>query len=180
MEEASRISALEAHRTALGDDLCPSVADPSCNSGDAGKGVGSGDGDGSAKPQKEQAGVADPGDVAEMMLADGVLAVLADVIAPCRAEGAPGGDTHATESGAESSLNAPDSESLRLEALEAAVAMVEGQPNAQRDFIRLGGHSRICSLVHDVAEREKQSALHLPADSAAESSSRRSRSRSKP
>lgn len=192
------MSALEADRpTAVGGrpiaDLSAECAGPD------GAGGSAADVEAEAEPQ-ERAGtiVVDAeasASVAEMMLEDGALAVLADVVAlrppPCHADGgqrAAKGGAHAAETLASAvevavaeSSEASDDESLRLEALEAAVLMLQGRPRAQAEFARLGGHSRICRLVHDLAETTSQrSAARPPASQpSADHAADRGRSRSK-
>ncbi len=124
--------------------------------------------------------------VAEMMLEDGALAVLADVVAP-RLPGDAGKESEEARRAAEALpppaavvLEAPDDESLRLEALEAAVSMLQARPRAQAEFVRLGGYSRVCRFVHDLAAAGEQGGLRSPAAPSAEPpAAERSRSRSK-
>lgn len=189
-EEVSRVSALEADRpTAVGGF---SIADLSAECAGANHGVG-GSGVGAETQQQEREGIAvdAQGGVAEMMLGDGALAVLADVVAPrqpsSRADGrwqeAEGG-SHAAEALASPVAGSPqasDDESLRLEALEAAVLMLQGRPRAQAEFARIGGHPRICRLVHDLAETSRRSAGVRPpaAPPSGDHAADRGRSRSK-
>lgn len=178
-EEASRISVLEADRSASAEGRC--VAD--AGSKLAENGIGNGE-DG-LTPRQGHAGTAvDDGDVAEIMLADGILEVLAGVIAPWF--------SHAEEAGegknvadslmppvAEDNSKVFDDDSLRLEALEAAVLMLERRPRAQAEFERLHGHVRISRLLHDVAARGKHSVLCPPGTLSGDSVAARSRSRSR-
>ncbi|CAM9829639.1 unnamed protein product, partial [Laminaria digitata] len=98
------------------------------------------------------------------MLAEGVLANLVDVIAPPLAapEGEEGGHSRdACEAATGLALQPPPSaegqpvlsaEGSRLGALEAAVLILEGRPQAQAEFARLGGYARVCRFIHDAAK----------------------------
>lgn len=102
----------------------------------------------------EQAAAEGASDVPAMMLSQGVLAVLVDVIAPSVDGGA------SESSGGGPTLNTMGSflaEKLvvgksQLEALEAAVSIVEGRSRAQAKFSELGGFVRVSRLLHKLAE----------------------------
>lgn len=179
-EEASRISGLEADRRAPGK--VRSVADPSSKLYE--NVIGSGEDGLAGRQEQASSATVDDGGVAEIMLADGVLEVLAGVIAPCRsrAEEAGGGVRAAgplTPPAAEESSEVFDDDGLRLEALEAAVLMLEGRPPAQAEFETLGGHARISRLLHDMAARSKHSVTCPPGTPSGDSAAARSRSRSR-
>lgn len=175
VEEASRIAAFvgESGRSASKSappDIVPTV---SCSTFGMGAGPGkrsNGIPDGRGAMEAPCAEDVVAGDVvaedvvAEVMLTEGVLADLVDVIAPRLAvleagEGERGGACEAAnfilpllrEVQPVSSAEGP-----RLGALEAAVLIVEGRPEAQAEFARLGGYARVCCFVHDAAKAQQQ------------------------
>lgn len=184
-EEVSRITALEADRPTSGDGR--SVANPGAECAQAegsGGSISSSHAGPGGRKETRKAGAAATAaaeGVKEMMLEDGALAVLADVIAP-RPPGADDTESEEERLAAEAlpPLEAPDDESLRLEALKAAVSMLQARPRAQAEFVRLGGYSRVCRFVHDLAAAGEQGGLRSPAAPSADPpAAERSRSRSK-
>lgn len=183
-EEAERLTALQQSQ---------SLSECFCSSGGASAGIGSETAanvnEGGESDLEENTAVAADvvaRDVADMMLSEGVLKILVDVMAP-RIQSLEG---WAEEGGGrlavEAVLSEPppseiqdviDAEKSRLEAFEAAVSILEGRPPALAEFIQLGGFARVSCLVHDVAETEQRLPPSPPVD--ADDSNDRSRSRSK-
>lgn len=174
-EEASRLSAMAAHRS----ESAIGRSDP-CDDSAGGPDDLTINGDKGPRARQDQVGTVDAGDVAKMMLADGALDVFADAISPrltCAEKAARVQSLPTLE--AESSDVHHDGVYLRLEALEAAVTMLEGRPGAQAEFVRLDGYSRICSFLHDVAKSSNQGAPFQDAPPSCDPVAERGRSRSK-
>lgn len=174
-EEASRLSAMATHRS----ESAQGRSDPCDVSAEANNRTTNGD-DGPFERREQAGGTVDTEDVAKIMLADGALEVFADAISPrlsC-AEGKAGGAQSLPPLETES-LEVHDDVCLRLGALEAAVSMLEGRPLAQAEFVRLGGYSRICSFVHDVAASSNRGVPFQDAPSSSEPVAERGRSGSK-
>ncbi|CAM9109555.1 unnamed protein product, partial [Hapterophycus canaliculatus] len=173
-EEAVRLSTMAAHRS----ESARGQSDPFFSSSETD--TRTGNCDAGPRRQEEEASIVHAGDVAKMMLADGALEVFADAISPRlpRAEGKVGGRPSLPPLETESP-EVHDGVCLRLEALEAAVSMLEGRPQAQADFVRLGGYSRICSFLHDAAASSNRSTPPQDAPSSCDPVAERSRSRSK-
>lgn len=188
-EEAERVMTLGAVRIAE-EEVFSGAA--SAKEAAAENGVG---GDENRLAEGEGAGVCttEAYGIADMMLAEGVLAILVDVIAPPLPPpplASAGAEAEKVSSAAEtlaSSATEKQSEDktdhARLEALEAVVSMLEGRPLAQAEFIGLGGYGRVSRLIHDIARDDKRSPMvppvpPRPARSGGDSTDR-SRSRSK-
>lgn len=155
-EEMTRVTALKGDRAASGDTCSSVVVDNGVYAEKTGA---------DSETNGVMCGAGADGatvDVAEMMLSQGVLAILVDVIAPrltpARGEGgemSATSETLAPPPTAES-REVNRTESSRLEALEATVSLLERRPQAQAEFVRLGGYVRISRLIHDMASNERQ------------------------
>lgn len=160
VEEASRIAAFVGEGAAAAKIACPGTV--ACNGCETGVRPGP---DRCSNGIPGETAVADAfaeDNVAELMLAEGVLENLVDVIAPRLAppdrkgagrrgacEAAKGLTLHPSLAEGQQDSSA---EGSRLGALEAAVLILEGRPRAQAEFARLGGYARVCRFIHDVAK----------------------------
>lgn len=158
-EEAARVAALGMTRsTSLEDGLSPSTMDKINDGGEVGSSTASPDTNGLAEECSASTGNSGP-DVAEMMLAQGVLAVLVDVIAPhldaVDAEAGKGDGTTRTMAVSWTRMSEfAKATGAQFDALEAAVLILEGRPQAQAEFTSRGGFGRVSRLMHLVAASE--------------------------
>lgn len=178
VEEASRIAAFVGQGGTASKISCPDAV--ACSGCETGVSTGPGRCCSNGMPGRAAlAGACAEDDVAELMLVEGVLANLVDVIAPQLAapEGEEAGRTGACEADKGLMLHPPlaegqpgsSAEGSRLGALEAAVLILEGRPRAQAEFARLGGYARVCCFIHDAA-KAPQNVLSPPPDASGESS----------
>lgn len=100
-------------------------------------------------------------DVAEMMLAQGVIAVLINVIAPpVSADATEPPEVSATpDTDGKLEVRTP-----QLDAFEAAVSIMEGRPRAQTEFTELGGFARVSRLMHLIAMGEASELTQQPCE----------------
>lgn len=176
-EEAERVMTLGGVRIAP-EEVCSDAA----NAREASAENSAGDAE-NRLTEGEGGGTAVANGIVDMMLAEGVLAILVDVIAPPLASAGAGAREVSPVAGTPAS-STTESQSVdkadhaRLEALEAAVSMLEGRPQAQTEFIGLDGYGRVSRLIHDIAREEGRALPPQPALSGGDSTDR-SRSRSK-
>lgn len=124
------------------------------------------------------------GRIVEMMLEQGVLAVLVDVIMPALGDA----DIEDLEGNLEVATvdlpvtTGPEIDTgahAQLDALDAVIAISEGHSRGQTEFARLGGYARLSRLMHLVAAAGEQSAVPQQSEAGGDSTDR-SRSHSVP